>query len=127
VTVEDTTSGAALVFVTTSDVVELRKRVGAMAKLHNDHHSAMGPLPTGTEQGGGHDHHHHAGSAASHDGHDAKAGSMIAVHSKATSEDIDGGVKLVFVAFPDGISKIQGELRMHAQHLASGTCKMDHH
>lgn len=125
VTAEDTANGAALVFVTTSDVAELRKRVGSLAKTHNDHHSAMGPLPTGTEQGaGGHDHHAMAGSGG-HEGH-AMAGSMIAVHSKATAEDIEGGAKLVFIAFPDGVAKIQSELRMHAQHLANGTCKMEH-
>jgi len=130
VTAEDTTTGAALVFVTTGDVAELRKRVGALAKTHNDHHAAMGPLPTGTEQGptGGHDHHAMAGSGG-HEGH-AMTGPetmTISIHSKASAEDIEGGAKLVFIAFPDGIAKIQGELRMHAQHLASGTCKMDHH
>lgn len=127
VTAEDTASGAALVFVTTSDVAELRKRVTALAKTHNDHHTAMGPLPTGTEQGatGGHDHHAMAG--GDHAGHQmGGAGSMIGVHSKATAEDIEGGAKITFIAFPDGVAKLQGELRMHAQHLASGTCKMDH-
>ena len=126
VTAEDTANGAALVFVTTSDVTELRKRVGALAKTHNDHHSAMGALPTGTEQqgAGGHDHHAMAGSGG-HEGH-AMTGSMISVHSKATAEDIEGGAKLVFIAFPDGVAKIQSELRMHAQHLATGTCKMEH-
>lgn len=129
VTAEDTATGAALVFVTTGDVAELRKRVAAMAKTHNEHHGAMGALPTGDEAagGGGHEHHHdhaamQAGSAAA-----APSGSMIGVHSKASAEDIDGGAKLVFVAFPDGVAKIQGELRMHAQHLASGTCEMGHH
>jgi hypothetical protein len=135
VTAEDTSTGAALVFVTTSDVPELRKRVGAMARMHNDHHTAMGPLPTGTEQpaaGGGHEHHDHGGGHAGHAGggdhagHAGKAGSMIKVHSKATSEDIDSGAKLVFIAFPDGVAKIQTELRMHASHLASGTCAMEH-
>jgi len=55
VTVEDTDSGAALVFVTTGDVAELRKRVAAMAKMHNEHHGAMGALPDGKDAGGGHD------------------------------------------------------------------------
>jgi hypothetical protein len=129
VTAEDTANGAALVFVTTGDVPELRKRVVAMAKTHNEHHAAMGPLPTGSETGGGgHDHHDHAvmqaaGSAPA----PAAGGSMIGVHSKASAEDIEGGAKLVFTAFPDGVAKIQDELRMHAQHLATGSCKMDHH
>lgn len=128
VTAEDTANGAALVFVTTSDVPELRKRVAAMAKSHNDHHAAMGALPTGSETGGGgHDHHDHAAMEAGGAPAPSGGGSMIGVHSKASAEDIEGGAKLVFVAFPDGVAKIQSELRMHAQHLASGTCQMGHH
>jgi hypothetical protein len=128
VTAEDTANGAALVFVTTSDVGELRKRVAAMGKTHNDQHAAMGPLPTGNETGGGgHDHHDHAAMQAGSTPAPAGGGTMIDVHSKATAEDIERGAKLVFVAFPDGVAKIQSELRMHAQHLASGSCKMDHH
>jgi hypothetical protein len=124
VTAEDTANGAALVFVTTSDVPELRKRVAAMAKTHNDHHGAMGPLPTGSEAGGGgHDHHDHAAMQAGSAPAPASDGMTIGVHSKASAEDIEGGAKLVFVAFPDGVAKIQGELRGHAQHLASGSCK----
>src|SRR5262245_47252069 len=47
VTVEDSDTGAALVFVTTGDLAELRRRVAAMAQMHNDHHAAMAPLPEG--------------------------------------------------------------------------------
>lgn len=131
VTTEDTATGAALVFVTTGDTGELRKRVATLAAMHNEHHAAMGPLPTGDEQGGGHAHHDHAAmhgaQGGDHAGSDHAMGGMIGVHSKAVAEDVEGGAKLVFVAFPDGVAKLQGELRMHAQHLASGTCKMDHH
>ncbi len=148
VTTEDTATGAALVFVTTGDVVELRKRVAAMVAMHNEHHGAMGPLPTGTEQPGAHAGHdmsghdmsghdmsghdmsgHDMSGHAGHDmsGHDMAGGGMIMVHSKAASEDVDGGAKLVLTTAPDGVAKLQSELRMHAQHLAGGTCKMDHH
>lgn len=166
VSVEDTATGAALVFVTTSDVAELRKRVGALAQMHNDRHSAMGPLPDGTEQAenAGHDHAAHAGhdaSGAGHAGHDhaahaghaghgghvmgaehaahaghaghdhaghaGHAGGMIGVHSKAEAADIEGGAKITFTAFPADIAKMQSELRMHAQHMAGGTCQMKHH
>lgn len=140
VTTEDTATGAALVFVTTGDVAELRKRVVTLAAMHNERHGAMGPLPTGDEAGGGHDHHaghagHAVGSAAGggHEGHGAggdhagHAGGMISVHSKAASEDIDSGAKLVIVVGGADVAKLQTELRKHAEHLASGTCKMDHH
>jgi hypothetical protein len=42
VSVEDTATGAALVFVTTGDAVELRRRVAQMATAHNDNHGMVG-------------------------------------------------------------------------------------
>jgi hypothetical protein len=136
VTVEDTAGGAALVFVTTGDTAELRKRVASMATMHNDHHGKMGPLPDGKDAGGhaGHDAHaghagHGGGEHAGHGGgeHAGHAGGMIGVHSKATSVEIESGAKLAFVAGAADVGKLQSELRMHAQHLASGTCKMGQH
>jgi hypothetical protein len=74
VTVEDTPTGAAMVFVTTGDVAELRKRVATMAQMHNDHHSQMGPLPTGNESAAD-PHAGHGGGHGGHSGHGAKGGS----------------------------------------------------
>src|SRR5689334_455127 len=65
VTVEDTPTGAAFVFVTTGDVGELRRRVTAMAKMHNEHHASMGALPDGNGSGGG-----------GHEGHDMSGHDM---------------------------------------------------
>lgn len=139
VTVEDTSSGAALVFVTTGDVAEVRKRVAALASMHNDHHGKMGPLPDGAAAEGGHAGHDmsgHAGHAGAHAGHDMSghaghggahaghAGGMIGVHSKASATDVEGGAKVTFIANGADVGKLQGELRMHTQHLASGSCAM---
>jgi hypothetical protein len=147
VTVEDAASGAALVFVTTGDVAELRRRVSAMASMHNDHHGSMGALPDGKDGGGsdaGHDMSGHAGHDAGgghagkdmsgsggHAGHDLSgskhaghAGGMIGVHSKAEASDVEGGAKIMFVANGADVAKLQGELRMHAQHFSAGTCGM---
>lgn len=141
VTVEDASTGAALVFVTTSDVAELRTRVAAMAQMHNEHHGAMGPLPDGAPAEGA-DHSAHAGHGAhanhgAHAGHDmggagggehaGHAGGMIGVHSKAAVSDIEGGARLELISGAADVGKLQGELRMHAQHLASGTCEMGAH
>ncbi len=142
VTVEDTDSGAALVFVTTGDATEVRRRVEAMAKMHNDHHGAMGALPDG---GGaqGHDMAGHAGhdmsgkgSVSGHAGHGGgdpgagahagHAGGMITVHSKASVEDGTGAAKLVLTAAPADVARLQTELRAHAKHLATGSCAMGH-
>jgi hypothetical protein len=51
---------------------------------------------------------------------------MIGVHSKAEVEEVEGGAKITFIAFPADVAKMQNELRMHAQHLADGTCQMRH-
>ena len=151
VSVEDAPTGAALVFMTTGDVAELRRRVNAMASMHNDHHGSMGPLPDGNDAGGGHAGHDMSGHAghdmsghAGHDmgghadhgtsghaGHDMSggqhaghAGGMIGVHSKAAASDIQGGAKISFVAGSADVAKLQSELRMHAQHFSAGTCEM---
>lgn len=143
VTVEDTDTGAALVFVTTGDVADLRERVATMARMHNETHGKMGPLPTGAESGG-HDHGSHAGGGAAAGGgdhaamghgasasgqgdHAGHAGGIISVHSKADLAEVDGGARLVFIAGAADVGKLQSELRMHAQHLASGSCAMGAH
>ena len=140
VSVEDASTGAALVFVTTGDVSELRRRVNAMASMHNDHHGSMGALPDGNDAGGGHAGHdmsghaghggtgHDAGGHAGHDmsggTHAGHAGGMIGVHSKAAASEVDGGAKISFVANSADVAKLQSELRMHAQHFSAGTCGM---
>jgi hypothetical protein len=142
VTVEDTATGAALVFVTTGDAAELRRRVAAIAQMHNEHHAKMGALPDGSGGGGheGHEGHDMAGhqghdmsghdmsghDMTGHQGHGAGqgAGTMIMVHSKATATDVPSGARVELTVGAADVGKLQSELRMHAQHLASGTCKM---
>lgn len=134
VTVEETTTGGALVFVTTGDVAVLREHIGAWMEKHNAHHGAMGPLPTGDEQpSGGHDHHDHHGGGGEHGGgeHAGHGGggewqTMIGVHSRATSGEIDGGVRLELITFPDQIGALRDELRGHVAHLSSSGCAMGH-
>jgi hypothetical protein len=127
VTVEDAANGAALVFVTTGDVSELRRRASAMSKMHNDHHGAMGPLPDGTNQDAGHAGHDmsaHAGHDTTKGAHAGHAGGMVGVHSKATASDVEGGAMVLFVVGAADVAKLQSELRNHAQHLGTGTCTM---
>lgn len=96
VTVEDSTDGAALVFVTTGSADEVRTRAKALADAHNGHSASPSSL----------------------------AG-MLAVDANATASDVTGGARVAFAAAgPEGAPKIQSELRMHAQHLSAGTCKM---
>ncbi len=129
VTVEDTDTGAAFVFVTTGDVGAVRTRARALAEAHNAHHAKMEP----------------GAAAEPHAAHGAGApagkgmGTMIGAHSTAAASDIDGGARVAFTAVdpapaaptappagasPSGPAALQSELRMHAQHLAAGTCEM---
>ncbi len=117
-----------------------------MAQMHNDQHGSMGPLPdvSGAESGhaghdmgaGGGEHagHNMGGGSGEHAGHDMSggkhaghAGGMIGVHSKASASDVEGGAKVEFTAGAGDVAKLQGELRMHAQHFSSGSCEMGKH
>lgn len=140
VTVEDADKGAALIFATTGDAVDVRRRAAEFARMHNESHGKMGPLPTGDEPAGasGHDHGamaagEHAGHGApaggAHAGHDMQghaghAGGMIGVHSRAVVEETAAGARLLFVALPADHGKLRDELAKHARHMASGSCSM---
>jgi hypothetical protein len=135
VSAEDTDTGGALVFVTTGDVAEVRKRVAAMAAMHNEHHSKMGSTPApGGGEGMDHDmkgmdHSKMGGMDHDMEGMDhskmgGMEGMMMGVHSTATAEDVEGGARLVLSTDPGDVGKLQNELRMHAQHMADGTCPM---
>ena len=96
ITVEDTASGAALVFVTTGDAGDVRKRATALAAMHNKH-----------------------------DGPADAMGMMISAKSIATATEIENGARVEFAApQPDAAASLQSELRMHAHHLSGGSCKM---
>lgn len=90
VTVEDTATGAALVFVTTGDAKDLQARAWA---------AVMAGKP-------------------------AMWVEMVQTESTKTVENITGGARVAFAAKPEQVGALQSELRMHAKHLASGTCKM---
>jgi len=94
--VEDTTNGAALVFVTTGDPLAVRARAAALAEMHTKH-----------------------------DGPATAMGMMFTAGSTATATEVEGGARVEFAAAqPDGAAQIQKELRMHASHLTSGSCEM---
>jgi hypothetical protein len=96
VSVEDTATGAALVFVTTSDAAAVRTRAQAFAEMH-----------------------------AKHDGPRAAMGMMFPAEWTASAKEIEGGARVEFAAGkPEGAGDVQSQLRMHAGHLTSGTCAM---
>ena len=79
-------------------------------------HEAMGHDMSA--MGSGHDMSNMSG----HDMSKMGAGGMMSVHSRAERVDIDGGAKLVFTSGAADVAKLQGELRMHAEHMSTGTC-----
>lgn len=96
ISVEDTPTGAALVFVTTGDALQVRARAAAFADMHTKHDGPSGTM-----------------------------GMMFSPQSTATATEIDGGARVEFTAKnPDDAAKVQSELRMHAGHLTSGSCEM---
>lgn len=142
VAAEDSATGGALVFVTTGDVAEVRKRVAAMAAMHNDHQAEMaangGAMPgmahgdMGAMKGMDHAHMGHMdgqmgamGGTGGTGGMD-HAGMMAMMNSQVAVEDVDGGARLAFTAQPADVAALQAGLREHAQQLAGGTCAMHH-
>ena len=96
ISVEDTTNGAALVFVTTGDPLAVRARAAKLAEMHNERNG------------------------------DAKAmGMMFSQGSTATATEVDAGARVEFAApQPDGAAALQKELRGHASHMTGGSCEM---
>jgi hypothetical protein len=95
VTVEDTDKGAALVFVTTGDVAQVRERAKQLAAAIASRSSS------------------------------STLASMISTPASADESEIDRGARVTLAASrADDVAALQSELRMHASHLANGTCKM---
>ncbi|MEO8703751.1 MAG: hypothetical protein ABI867_27120 [Kofleriaceae bacterium] len=116
VSVEDTSEGAAFVFVTTGDAAAVRTRAAALADRHNARHAAMGG-------GQGHENHFQAPSAGPPAMH--QMGDMIGIHSTAAVTEVPSGARVTFTpASANDVAKLQAELRMHASHLGAGTCEM---
>ena len=94
--VEDTTGGAALVFVTTGDAAAVRTRATALADMHNKH-----------------------------DGPPKALGMMFSTKSTAKASDVTNGARVELTAKKaEDAGAVQSELRMHAGHLTGGSCEM---
>jgi hypothetical protein len=112
----DTSGGEALTFTTRSGQVdELRRRVRAMADMHNQHHVSG----TAMMQGG--------------TGHGAKMGRgpnergemMMPPPSLAAVEDTDGGARISLTPHdPAQASELRSAVRLHAEHMQRDGCGM---
>lgn len=103
VEVTDIEGGAALTFVNTDDVPDLRRRVEQMAQMHEQRHGAA--RGRGMEQQGGMGMGH------------------VAVQTRV--EPIEGGARLIILAEdPKEIAQVQQHARMMAGHMEAGECPM---
>lgn len=142
VAAEDTQDGVALLFTTSGDVAELRKRVHHLAERHQMQmsnrdpnaapgamgpHSPMGPGPMGP--------HGQMGPGAAGAGHAMGHGhamgdepkGMHAVPSTARVEDIDRGARIVLTPVDAGkLAELRAHARERAAHMAAGHCPMQH-
>ena len=96
ISVEDTATGAALVFVTTGDPLAVRARAAKFAEMHTKRDGAASAM-----------------------------GMMFPAAWKATATEVEGGARVEFAAAePDGAAALQKELRMHAGMFRPGSCEM---
>lgn len=93
--VEETATGAALVFVTTGDPLAVRARAAKLAEMHNQR-----------------------------DGDPTSMGMMFSPGSTATATEAEGGARVELAAAqPDGVASLQKEVRDHATHMTGGSCR----
>ncbi len=121
VTANDTATGEALTFTTTSGQVdELRRRVHAMADLHNQHMAREAATQSGTaQQGTG------AGESQDMKGHHGGHGMMPGSH--ASVEDVDSGARVNVVPDdPAQADRVRTMVSRYADHMQSQGCGMMH-
>jgi hypothetical protein len=103
VAASDTAAGEAIAFTTSpGQVDELRRRVHAMADMHNQHHGSGAAEADGRGMGG-----------------------MMPPPSRAAVEDVEGGARVsVTPNNAADLERLRSTVRMHAEHMQSGHCGM---
>jgi hypothetical protein len=148
----NTDTGAALTFTTTGDAAELRRRVTALAEMHNAHHSGQGMAghdaagcscpkhegeakacncpshAAGPGQGGSGcaGCAEEEGQACAHcQRHGTGGHGMKMPASRATTEEVPGGLRLVLTPVDaTQLDALREGVRHHAEQMSSGQCPM---
>lgn len=95
----DVESGAALVFTTTGDLADLRRRAARMAAMHNRHQA--------------------------HDGGMMGGRGMAMVPADARAEETEGGARIVFTPRdPSQLDALREHVERMAERMAAGHCPM---
>jgi hypothetical protein len=109
---EESEGGAAILFTTTGDETELRRRIEHMAQMHNQHHGGAGQGMHGADR---------AGSTAE-GSHDQE---MRPPMSTARVEEVDAGARIVFTPQdPANLESLREHVGDHVSRMASGECPM---
>jgi hypothetical protein len=122
--------GIGLSFTTTTgDVAALRQRVGHMAEMHNQPGHMMMGSHDAPAKGADAEHQHGAQAGAGHEGGSRGAmmmgAGMMMPPATASSEDIEGGARLILQ--PKDLAQLEAlreHVRMKAQRMAGGECPM---
>ena len=123
VSVADTEGGVAVVFKTTGDVAELRRRVRHMAEMHNRHHAEGTMACCQGMMGGGRD----AGATPEQGGRGMMMGGSHAgmVPAMAAAEDVEGGARIVLTPKDSAqLGALRTHVRDHAERMGRGECPM---
>jgi hypothetical protein len=113
-----------VVFTTTGDVVELRRRVRLMAEMHDKHRG--GEANEGMTMGGG------MMDGGTTDAGMTKDGGMMGMMgggmmpaSTARAEDVEGGARLLLTPRDlDELGALRAHGRQHVSQMSSGKCPM---
>lgn len=127
VAVSNTAAGEALTFTTASgDVAELRRRVHAMAEMHDRHHATGAAMEHGhgdMGHGGGMMGPGMMGGGQGTGGHGTNE--LAIPPSRAAVEDVGGGARIVVTPDdPADLEKLRSAVRMHAKHMQEHGCQM---
>lgn len=115
VSAADTPQGEALTFVTSpGQVDDLRRRVRAMADMHNEHHAgAHAGMQGGMGQGG----------TMGGTGEGGMDGMKMPPPSRASAEDTEGGARLTVVPEdPAQVDQLRSTVRTHAERMQQDGC-----
>jgi alanine dehydrogenase len=119
VSAAEAVNGETITFTTPEQVMELRRRVHAMASMHNEKHadgSSHGGMMGGGMMSGG------------MMGGDKAMDGMKMPPSRATVFDLELGASVTVIPVdPDDLQKLRSAVRMHVQHMQKNGCAMMEH
>lgn len=120
VSAADSVNGETVTFTTSDQVTELRRRVHAMASMHNEKH-ADGATHEGMKGGG-------MMMGGGMMGSDKPMDGMKMPPSRATALDVESGASVTVIPNdPADLPKLRSAVRMHVEHMQKSGCKMMGH